>query len=246
MTEPSCQYSLGLLESAWLDTRTPLVHSWQDILSELKDPIRSIDLSLDFVRHGETVLNAVNRVTGRQDVSLSARGVAQARSAALSLRSAYDMAWNSTLRRSKETLDLILSSGPLRVTARFEDARLDERSLGDLEGKPSVNIDAYARGDFRYAPPGGENFLIVTQRALSFLLDLASLSKTLGDALCALICTHVGPMRIFGGILEGQSEPAAVLKRSFSNTEIKSFQVHELVLPEFVRKIIHYQTCPKL
>lgn len=232
------EHSLNTVVHEWSRSRLPRVHSWEQILGELRYPIEAIDLSLDFIRHGETTLNMLDRVTGTQDVGLTARGIAQARAAALRLRSHYDIAWSSSLRRSRETLEIVLRGAKLRAEVVFVDPRLNERALGELEGKPSVRIDAYARGDFRFAPSGGESYLMVTRRVLSFLIDVAQLARNVRRPVCALICTHVGPMRIFAGVLENQSDPARVLNASFSNVEVIGFHIDKLVLPEFIARVL--------
>jgi broad specificity phosphatase PhoE len=112
-----------------------------------------------------------------------------------------------------------------------KDGRLDERSLGELEKKPRRFIAAYSQGDLRYAPPGGESYLQLTQRVLSFLLDLR---KTITDESYILVATHVGPMRIIAGVLEEMKKPADVLGLNFTHARPYRFDLSRLKWPQFL------------
>jgi probable phosphoglycerate mutase len=204
----------------------------------LKQPIQCPPIWVDVIRHGETAFNAARAVSGRADVDLTTIGEEQARMAATYLMPLYGAAWSSSLYRSKRTLNILLQSGIVRAEVLFDDARLDERSLGILEGRPHVRIDAYSEGDLKYAPPEGESYLSLAQRLLSFLIDLVAFSNNVPNLGTALLCTHIGPMRILTGIFEEDSDPVLVLNRNFSNAQIMRFPLRTLKLPKFLKGFV--------
>lgn len=210
------------------------VYAWEFLREALKRPVeldRPVDVHL--VRHGETVTNAQSLVTGSSDIPLTDRGREQARVVGHHLDRHYDTAFRSTLTRSHETLSLALAAGGVAVDTVLADRRLNERSLGDLELKPWEPVEAFARGDFSYAPPGGDSYEEVTRRLLSFLADLVRHTRK-ADARKLLICGHMGPMRILMGIFGEVADPVAVLGRSFRNTEICRVRWRRLAFPRFL------------
>jgi broad specificity phosphatase PhoE len=84
------------------------------------------------VRHGATDWNEDGRVQGRADVPLNARGVAEAQALRERLRTVtFDAAYTSTLRRARETAEIILiGSGVVPVGV----AALAELSYGAWQG----------------------------------------------------------------------------------------------------------------
>lgn len=217
------------------DVWTTQVRSW----TRLRDDIAVCSGSktlvhLDVLRHGETVRNREHRISGSAETDLTVRGSTQAATVGGSLSARYDVAFNSGLRRSIETLSIALgaSSASTRVTVR--DERLAERSMGVLEGADSRAIPESDRGDLGWAPSGGEAYISVVQRILSFLLDLRNYARGTDHDLRALVSTHVGPMRILTSILDGTSDPAAVLTRQFPNAALWSGVVHRIDWPAFL------------
>ncbi len=222
------------VKGAYLPGGGSRVPSWEEIRAALSRPLSLPSaISLHLARHGETETNAQGIVTGAQDVSLTARGEEQARRLGLLLDRHYDLAFHSTLSRSRRTLLLALEAGRVRADQIREDPRLNERSLGTLEMKPWQPVDEYAQGDLHYAPEGGDSYAEVARRCLSFLLDLAAdVAASRPEKI--LVCSHMGPMRILLGILKDQSDPIQVLARSFENTEVVRLQWRSLVLPGFL------------
>ena len=93
--------------------------------------------------------------------------------------------WSSPLRRCRELATL------LHPTPRLDD-RLAEMNFGDWEGRPwdsipRAEIDAWAADVAGYVPPGGESPLLLQQRALAFVANLAVPE--------AVIVTHAGVIR---------------------------------------------------
>jgi Histidine phosphatase superfamily (branch 1) len=97
------------------------------------------------VRHGESTWNALGLAQGQSDQPrLTRRGALQARYAANQLRSLpIGAVYTSDLRRA------VATAAPLAAALRLDvtrDPRLRERSLGLLEGTPSVDVPAALSG----------------------------------------------------------------------------------------------------
>jgi len=113
------------------------------------------------VRHGETHGNAA-RILQRPEIPLSPRGLEQAeRLAARLARIPIGRILASDLARARMTAEAVAraTGAPLEL-----DARLQERSFGDLRGTPyaELEVDPFAPG---YLPPGGESWEQLHARA---------------------------------------------------------------------------------
>lgn len=149
-----------------------------------------------FVRHGESVANVDNLFYGSSDYALTERGKTQAMAAGRLLERigfSPDRTMVSSLRRTHETLEAM--GFPMKNA--IVDERLDEMSLGVLEGLTYEEIDAeyptlfedWRRDGVRYRPENGENFADFRQRVDAFMEDLA---KEKGRIL--VVC-HGGTMK---------------------------------------------------
>lgn len=214
--------------------RRESLDSWSELRERVDRLNRPRAISIDFVRHGESVANAMGLVTGSWDVALSERGREQAWALGLELKSHYDLAWSSPLKRSRDTLHLALrASGNASVNC-LADSRLGERCLGVLEGKPRGFIPQYAAGDLGFAPERGESYLEVTQRVLSFLLDVLDPAVTPVTVERVLISTHAGPLRIIYAALEGISDRCQVLRSDFANARLYRMTINRIGWPAFL------------
>jgi len=109
--------------------------------------------SLVLMRHGESVWNSENRFTGWTDVELSAAGRAEAQKAGRLLAQSgyrFDSAFTSVLRRTTETLDIILRelhthsvNGTHPSVERHHHWRLNERHYGALQGQNKSDVIRY-------------------------------------------------------------------------------------------------------
>jgi len=89
------------------------------------------------LRHGESTWNSENRFTGWTDVSLTAKGEAEAHDAAKSLKAAgysFDVAFTSVLKRAIKTLWIVLEDMEQMYIPVIRDWRLNERHYGALQG----------------------------------------------------------------------------------------------------------------
>ncbi|MFA5423762.1 MAG: 2,3-diphosphoglycerate-dependent phosphoglycerate mutase [Phycisphaerae bacterium] len=92
---------------------------------------------LVLLRHGESVWNKENLFTGWTDVGLTDRGVQEANDAAeLLIQNNYtfDIAFTSVLKRSLDTLDIVLRKMQLTDIPIEKSWRLNERHYGALQG----------------------------------------------------------------------------------------------------------------
>lgn len=96
-------------------------------------------LKLYLIRHGETQWNAEGRIQGHTDIELNERGMEQARRLAARMpeEGPFDAIYASPLRRAFRTATLIGEALKLTV---ISDARLIERSLGQLEGLTMTEV----------------------------------------------------------------------------------------------------------
>ncbi len=192
------------------------------------------EITIDLMRHAQTINNGNGLVTGAFDVPLSEAGSIQTVKLADSIKQTYDIAWTSTLKRSKDTLHILRKSKSISIHTIHQDQRLNERSLGILENKPRRPIEEFSRGDFLYKPEGGENYLSVTKRSMSFLADIFNDAGNIARPLTILLCIHMGTMRIISSILNGVENPAIVLNLHYKNTEIVRIKTRILDLPKFI------------
>ena len=91
-------------------------------------------MKLYLARHGETDWNAQGLIQGQTDIPLNETGRAQARALGELLRNQnlrFDAVYASPLSRTKRTAELAVPNVQIIL-----DARLGERSLGELEGQP--------------------------------------------------------------------------------------------------------------
>lgn len=87
-----------------------------------------------FIRHGQTSYNLEKKIQGSVNIELSDIGKKQAESMSSdSFLPSYDMAYHSSLSRSKKTLEIILDKNNLKLETKLSDL-LIERSYGIFEG----------------------------------------------------------------------------------------------------------------
>jgi probable phosphoglycerate mutase len=136
---------------------------------------------LYFVRHGETDFNVEQRLQGRYQTGLNARGRQQAafcgdllgKLFARDERQAGDFAYvSSPLLRARETMELLRGTLGLEPDAYDIDDRLMEISYGEWEGftlpeiqarNPNV-LEERERDKWDFSPPGGESYREVAKR----------------------------------------------------------------------------------
>jgi broad specificity phosphatase PhoE len=222
------------------DTYVGGVYEWDYLFGQLTAGLTGPPIELNIVRHAQSVANARGLIAGQSDVDLTFRGYLQALVLGFRLHHRYDIACVSCLGRTHKTLQIAEALRFQKISRLpiCADPRLDERSLGDLEGTPNRLIDAYAAGDLTYAPNRGESYLDLARRLLSFLVDLRCNVQRESRV---VIATHVGPMRLLVGIIERLTDPRSVLGLKFSNAETFSGVLRDLTWPAFIRKEVLFE-----
>ncbi len=168
--------------------------------------------NLYIFRHGQTTYNRDKIFSGWSDPPLTDLGIKQAEYLAQLLKNTrLDIAYQSSLLRSRHTLEIVLKFHP-KCTKIITDDRITERNYGNLNTHPHQEIiDKYGQKQFdiwhrsyHVPPPGGESFDDVEVRVGEFIADLKKLysKKDLNIAISA----HGNSIRLFRKILENASE----------------------------------------
>jgi broad specificity phosphatase PhoE len=142
-------------------------------------------MEIIFVRHGESIGNALKGdeavYTGRWDCDLTDNGKTQAKALlGNSMLDGIEACYVSPLKRAIQTAEIITNLEPVI------DIRIQERSLGEFEGKKIsdvMNTPKYAkyftdpklisfRSSFSAHAPGGESYMDVCKRVRPFLRDI--------------------------------------------------------------------------
>lgn len=175
-----------------------------------------------FIRHGETVLNALEAnpaealLYGAIETPLTKRGEQQAVACAELLQPmahVIDCMVTSCLQRAVHTQQIITDALGLQVPI-IRSSLLNERSLGDFEGVPVATIlhdPLYGQGaklsqfyrDFTIKAPNGENYTDVTKRVLQAFTAVSIKQPT---ATCIVFIAHGDVIRCLVGALLQLSE----------------------------------------
>lgn len=106
-------------------------------------------MMLVIVRHGETLWNRENIFTGWEDIPLSKEGEKEAYHAGMLLKQEhilFDAAYTSCLKRSIQSLNIMLDCLNLDWLEVVKDWRLNERHYGILQGQSKIkSIDKYGK-----------------------------------------------------------------------------------------------------
>ncbi len=124
--------------------------------------------NLIFVRHGETDWNATERIQGRKDIPMNARGHGQAREVGRQLRADginVGIILTSSLARAEQTARILAGAIGLSENRLFVDERMTECAFGRLEGMTRDEVETehpgliwYVHGaPYDFAPFGGEH-----------------------------------------------------------------------------------------
>jgi len=134
-----------------------------------------------FLRHGETEVNRMGLVAGKNDLELNETGWRQARAVAQSLKNhRIDAIYSSPLKRARDTASCIAAALGMEIVIVPD---LAERNWGELEGKPR---EMRALGG---TPRGAEEPEVFYRRTLAGLARIRS-----GAA--PLVVAHSGTFRV--------------------------------------------------
>jgi len=151
------------------------------------------------IRHGESVNNAKELITGQQDVELSKKGIEQAKNLALELEQfSFDVAYCSMLKRSYDTAKYIYRGEIIK------DERLNERKIGIYENQHWNSIDwsNFDNINTTVAYDDVELLSSIYQRVSLFLDELNSKHK---DETILISC-HAGTIRCINAYFNGIPE----------------------------------------
>ena len=96
---------------------------------------------IHFVRHGKTSYNQNKQIQGSSDIPLSDIGIAQAQEFnSIDFLPTYDIAYHSSLVRTKETLDILLEKVENKPKVLMSDL-IKERAYGVFEGLKDCEIE---------------------------------------------------------------------------------------------------------
>jgi len=219
---------------AWRQVRTPRLESWVRLRERVAGQPPAPPVALWILRHGETTMNAAGMMSGATDVPLTELGRRQAHDAGLAAAAEhFDVAFASHLARSRDTLAIMTAAGELAAVPVAEDPRLAERNLGTDELRPKATRDPAHVADLGHTPPGGESYLALTRRCLSFLLDLRDLAARLDRPLAALVNTHQGPLRMLTAILDETPDAALARGRRIENCVALRRTLGQIAWPVF-------------
>jgi probable phosphoglycerate mutase len=165
------------------------------------------DVTIYFIRHGETDWNAQARYQGQADVPMNETGRAQARRNGEALRlllpgiAQADFV-ASPLQRARETMRIVRAALELDPDAFQIDERLKEAHYGDWQGTlladlprlDAEGIEARTRDPFRWRPQGGESYEDLMARTLPWLA---------GVARDTVVVSHGGVSRVLRGHILG-------------------------------------------
>ena len=128
-------------------------------------------------RHGQSVWNLENKFTGWVDVELTPKGIEEAKAAGEKLKGfVFNEAFTSVLKRAQDTLRIALEVCGQNKIPITNDAALNERKYGDLQGLNKAET-ALKFGDeqvkiwrrsFDVAPPNGESLKDTAARVIPY------------------------------------------------------------------------------
>lgn len=165
------------------------------------------DVTIYFIRHGETDWNAEARYQGQADIPMNERGRAQARRNGEKLRQLLPEIARadfiaSPLARARETMEIVRSTLGLAPGDFRIDDRLKEAHYGDWQGTlatdlPRIDLEgmrARTRDPFHWRPHGGESYEDLMARTLPWL------DSVVRDA---VVVSHGGVSRVLRGHILG-------------------------------------------
>ncbi|WP_310558445.1 2,3-bisphosphoglycerate-dependent phosphoglycerate mutase [Flavobacterium sp.] len=199
--------------------------------------------TLILIRHGQSIYNLENRFTGSLDVDLTALGKQESELAAQKIMNfKFDFAYTSTLKRAKESLQIILTTIHQNNIKIIANQALNERNYGSLQGLNKAETIAKCgfkqveiwRRSYNIRPPEGESLEDTYNRTISFYkLEIESKLKSNKTI---LIVAHGNSLRALVMYLENISQeeicnlniPTGVPKKYIFDENLKILEVRYL------------------
>ena len=165
------------------------------------------DVTIYFIRHGETSWNAEFRYQGQADVPMNETGRAQAKRNGEALRGFLPKIAEadyvaSPLDRARETMEIVRTTLALdpkdyRIDDRLKEAHYGEWQgtlLADLPRLDAEGMQARTRDPFRWRPQGGESYEDLMARAVDWV---GTIERD------AVVVSHGGVSRVLRGHILG-------------------------------------------
>ena len=164
------------------------------------------DVTLYFIRHGETDWNAIGRYQGQRDIPLNAKGRGQAArngevlGGVLQGNAARFDFVASPLVRTRQTMQIGRQAMALDPLVFRTDDRLKEIDYGAWEGElwselPVKDPEGFAArklDTWGWQPPGGESYRMLSDRIAGWLGDVAR---------DTVVVSHGGVSRVLRGLV---------------------------------------------
>lgn len=177
-------------------------------------------MKITLIRHGETEENYLGNIQGRSNELLNDTGRRQVLRLKNKLSSLnYDLCFTSPLIRCFETSIVLIGDR----TEIIRDDRLIERDMGELEGRPREEYNAFQfwnydknRSDYKIEPIHD-----LFQRCESFLNEI----KEKYPDKDIMIVTHSGPYRALRHLLLGHALKGNLLDGKIDNCSCEEFEI---------------------
>ena len=177
-------------------------------------------MKVTLVRHAETEENFLGHIQGRSNPLLNDTGrrqVLRLKNKLSDLK--YDLCFTSPLIRSFETALVLVGD---RVEIQRDD-RIIEREMGELEGRPKEEYNAFQfwNYDKNRSDYGIEPIRDLFQRCENFLDEL----KEKYPDKSILVVTHSGPYRALRHLLKGDKIKGNLLDGKIENCSCEEFEI---------------------
>ena len=157
-----------------------------------------MSVKITYFVHGTTTDNELNLSSGWSDVELSELGIQQSRVLAdQTSDKKFDVVFTSDLKRA-------ISSARLTWGDKYEiiqDARLRECNYGDMNGKPSAEVEPMQEKAIYTPMPNGESYEMVKDR----MSDFVDYLKENYDGKHVAIVAHKAPQLALDVLLKNQT-----------------------------------------
>lgn len=177
-------------------------------------------MKITLIRHAETEENYLGKIQGRSNPLLNETGRRQTLSLKMKLSSSnYDYCFTSPLIRCFETALVVIGDR----TEIIRDDRLIEREMGELEGRPKEEYNAFQfwNYDKNRSDYGVEPIQNLFQRCQEFLNEI----KEKYPDKSIMIVTHYGPYRALRHLLLSHDLKGNLLDGKIDNCSCEEFEI---------------------
>ena len=177
-------------------------------------------MKVTLIRHAETEDNFLGKIQGRSNSLLNDTGRRQSLRLKMKLSDLnYDLCYISPLIRCFETAIVLVGDR----TEIIRDERLIEREMGELEGRPKEEYNAFQfwNYDKNRSDYGVEPVQDLIKRCEDFLNEL----KEKYPDMSIMIVTHSGPYRALRHLLKGDTLKGNLLDGPIDNCSCEEFEI---------------------